>query len=222
MEVMYSFILLLIVDLLFCYYFSKKVHEEHKKFFLKFKALFLLDKHDYIIIAVMSLCAVTAFCIDRFIYSADLLMALRWQLAVMLMIPIAVIDFKEKIIPNKILLIGLIFTVCLICVQVVSQPEYLLNIVGTSLIGALMSGGIFLIASLIVKGGIGAGDIKLFFVLGLLLAFEGIFNVLLYSMILSAVFGILLLILKKKKYKDTLPLAPFALAGVILSIAFGV
>lgn len=77
-------------------------------------------------------------------------------------------DHKTKRLPNKALLI--IFGLVLICrtIEWLHQKDasfivFLLE----SALGAVMGGGLLFIAALITNGGIGGGDIKLAFILGL-------------------------------------------------------
>lgn len=218
----FAILLMLLICVALCFYYSKEGRQKEKKIFKKFKNMFLLKKGEYIMLFITALACFGTFVIGQFIYNAELLMTFRWQIAIGIIIPIAVIDFKEQIIPNKLLLIGLLFAVPMIGIQVFFNNEFIVNILGTATMGAIVAGGIFFIASIIMKDGIGAGDIKMFLFLGFLLAFRGIFNVLLYSMVISAIISIILLISKKKKVKDVMPLAPFTLVGVILSILLGV
>ncbi|NLI63648.1 MAG: prepilin peptidase [Bacteroidales bacterium] len=173
-------------------------------------------------IIIVFISGIIFFLIAHLLYDKNIINALKWQLSIMIMIPIGDIDHKEQIIPNKLLLIGLIFTLPLLIIEIIVTEVVILSVILSSLLGAIVAGGIFFISSLIVKNGVGAGDIKMYFTLGLLVGFVGIFNVLLYSMVLSAIFGIVLIVSKKKKSKDSLPLAPFTLFGVILAILLGV
>lgn len=179
-------------------------------------------KEQYFVIAIAGVMMIATLLIGQFVYHAEILYTLKWQVAAGLIIPIAAIDRKAFVIPNKLLITGFVFSVLIYAVQCFTSPTLIFTIMGNSMVGALVGGGIFFIASVFVKNGVGAGDIKLFLWLGFLLAFRGVFNVLLYSMVISAVSSIVLLLLKKKTLKDELPLAPFAMAGVIISICFGV
>lgn len=206
---------------LFAYINMEKIKKQ-ENFKAKLDAIFSNDKKDLVLVLLSITLGIIFFCIGYFTYKKTLIVSLRWQVALMMMIPIAYIDFKEKIIPNKILIIGITFTVSLLLIQGMLRPNDLLSLSTSAIGGALVASGIFFISSIFVKNGVGAGDIKMHFVLGLLVGFVGIFNILLYSMIISAVTGIALMVLKKKNSKDFLPLAPFTLLGVILAIVLGV
>ena len=222
MSIVFSVLIALVIAGFSILYFSREEVKQAKGFANKAKAFISINKKQALIIVLAILFEAITFIIGIYAYNAEFFMTLRWQVAIGIMVPIAAIDLKKQIIPNFLLLGGLALTVILLSMQVISAPDFIFNILTTAFIGSIVAGGIFFIASLFVKDGIGAGDIKLFLTLGLLLSLRGIFNVLLYSMVISALFSIVLLIVRKKKVKDVLPLAPFAIIGVILSIAFGV
>lgn len=173
-------------------------------------------------VCIAALLAVITWLLGQYLRTQDVFWTYKWQAAVFLMVPIAYIDYRKKIIPNKLLLIMLLAAVVIGVGQIVSDPSYAKMYLFNAGIGAAFGAGVFFLAALFAKNGIGAGDIKLFLVLGLLLAFRGVFNVLLYSTVLSFIVAMVMIIRKKKTTKDELPLAPFALFGVVLSIILGV
>lgn len=188
----------------------------------KLQTIFKLDTKTILVIIFPIIFGIISFCIEYFVYKKNIILCFRWQLTIMMMFPIGYIDLKEKIIPNKLLIIALAFTLPLLILQGTFFPDMIFTILRSSIAGALLGGGIFFSTSLIVKNGIGAGDTKMYLVLGLMVGFVAIFNILLYSMIIGAVAGIVLMILKKKNSKDSLALAPFTLVGVILAVLIGV
>lgn len=223
MELIFGILISLLLPLAVCVYYAGKELKEAGGLKNKLKTVFCRTKKEYIVLASAIVACLATFLISQFLYHhEDIFWTYRWQIAIGILVPIAVIDFKEQIIPNKLLLIGMAFTVATIGVQIALNPDYVISVLGNAFIGLVAGGGIFFFASLFVKNGIGAGDIKMFLLLGFLLAFRGIFNVLLYSMVISAIYAIVLLISKKKTTKDELPLAPFTLVGVVISVLFGV
>ena len=223
MKLVFGILISLLLPLAVCVYYSGKELKEASGFSNKIKTVFNRTKKEYIVLAISVVACIATYAISQYIYhQADIFWTYRWQIAIGVLVPIAVIDFKEQIIPNKLLLIGLAFTFATVGAQIACSPDYFISILGNAFIGLVAGGGIFFFASLFVKNGIGAGDIKMFLLLGFLVAFRGIFNVLLYSMVISAVYAIVLLIIKKKTTTDELPLAPFTLIGIVISILFGV
>ena len=156
------------------------------------------------------------------IFKRDVFETLYWLIALVSIVPIAWKDYKEHIIPNQYLLWVLRFGIPLFFVNLVVYNEYFISISVNKVLGLLVGGGIFLLAMLISPKGVGAGDVKLYAVIGFLLGSRAIFNVLLYALVLGAVCSIVLLISKKKTRKDELPLAPYTFIGLLLALCLGV
>ena len=77
---------------------------------------------------------------------------------------------------------------------------------------------LFLIGVVIVKSGLGMGDIKLLLVMCLFQGFYGAVSSVFCSLLVAFFISIIALITKKKTRKDTLPFAPAILAGTYLSV----
>ena len=73
------------------------------------------------------------------------------------------------------------------------------------------------IMRLIIKEGIGFGDIKLFVVMGLYYGIRGSVSSLFLSFVVSFVVSIFMLITKRKNRKDYIAFAPSILVGTLLS-----
>ena len=127
---------------------------------------------------------------------------------------IATIDFFVKKIPNA-LVVGILCIRCvaIICL-IVMVPSGWGILLGKSVIGFL-AGVLFLgTCYLVSRGGLGAGDLKLYCSLGFCYGFYGIMAILLYSLLVTVVIGVVLLVSHKAKFKTTIPMAPFALIGL--------
>ena len=134
---------------------------------------------------------------------------------------ISLTDLILYTIPNKcvlILFIGRI--ICLIPEIFLFKDTWLLGLVNC-FIASLASVLFLLLTSKITHGGIGFGDIKLFGALGFLCGVRAIAYTLIFSFFLCSAVSVVLLIAKKKKLKDGLPLGPFVWLGFALSIIFG-
>ena len=88
------------------------------------------------------------------------------------------------------------------------------------LIGAGIGGVILAVAMLLSRKGVGMGDVKLFITIGAYVGSMEIIATLFYTFVVSAVVGIVLLLMKKVKLRDSVPMAPFAFAGVAIEYAF--
>lgn len=124
-------------------------------------------------------------------------------------------DIKERIIPNKLILFGLISGVIL--------NVLFLNLdrIVWGLAAFVLAGGVLLLTSFVSKGGVGIGDVKLAAFTGLLLGIDKTISVMIISFLASALFGILSMLLKKLNKKSTMPFAPFVLLGTVLTMLMG-
>ena len=134
---------------------------------------------------------------------------------------IAWIEQKEQRIPNKILIIHLNLRVCILAAEWLMYPEFGLSMAFSAGLGMLFGGGLFFVAYLVSRGGIGFGDVKLFAVIGIYMGSGSIFSEVFLTVVVSAVYSIVMLIRKKIKLKEEIPFAPFVLIGAILSMALG-
>lgn len=174
-----------------------------------------------VLIGAVAVC-VAAFIVERFAYGAPACTAVRWEVAAALAILAAWTDWNERIIPNRLVIVAVTFGVAIVAIQALLTPDQWMLVAGDALVGCVVGAAIFLVSRLATKGGVGFGDVKLFFALGLLVGFKGLFNVLVLSMGIAFLYSIALLVMKKKKLSDRLPLAPFAAIGICAAIGLGV
>lgn len=117
-------------------------------------------------------------------------------------------DWKYRKIPNHIL----IFLMVVKVLELPGNDIWMLISCGT---GFLAGGGLLLGCRLLFRGGIGAGDVKLFAVLGCWLGVQNIMIAAWLTAVLAACFSLALLLFRKINVREGLPMAPFVLAGVI-------
>lgn len=145
-----------------------------------------------------------------------------WLVILTGLIALAVYDLKWLILPDKIIkplfVIGLIMAV-LQMVFIDKSFQDLSQVALSSLIG----GGIFWVLFQVSKGKwIGGGDVKLGFLLGLVLlkplyAFLYIF----IASILGMLYSVPMLLAKKIKPTSKVPFGPFLIIGAIVTLLFG-
>lgn len=128
---------------------------------------------------------------------------------------IAWIDSKQKIIPNKSLSGLLSVRVFLL---VIECSLYGMENVMEYAAGFFIGGGMFLLCYLVTKGGLGAGDVKLFAVLGLYLGSRRIFTAAFLSVFFAAVYTGIKALLRRTNWKKEIPLGPFVFLGTAAAI----
>lgn len=134
---------------------------------------------------------------------------------------IGYIDLKEKIIPNQMILAGLGFWAVLMLLEILLAGTEWKSLITFSLLGGCLFGGILMVIALIVKSALGMGDVKMFFVIGLLYGLVDTYTILLFSMAIMAVISIILLLFKKVTTKTAIPMAPFTALGFLLCVLSG-
>ena len=127
-------------------------------------------------------------------------------------------DARKRLIPNKLDLIGLVLRVVFWVIELITVPDEFLNIVKNDLYACLLVVMFFVVGVLLVKGGIGMGDIKLMLVMCLFQGFYGVVSSLFCSLFVAFVYAIIVLLLRKKTKKDSVAFAPAILLGTALSI----
>lgn len=139
--------------------------------------------------------------------------ALRSVILVSLVISSAGVDFKHRIIPDKLNLTGFIIGIPL----VFESKEIFLS----GVIGFFAAGGLLFLIAVISRGGMGGGDIKLAAVLGLLLGWQQILVALFLAFLAGSLAGLTLLMLKVVRLKEAIPFGPFLGLGAVITILAG-
>lgn len=192
-----------------------RLPEYRRVFVREFFTIYLKnEKPKYIYMIVTSLLFVTTL----YLYGFQI-MTLAYLILIPMLICAFVIDYKLKIIPNRLNLtifeVGLIFTFI--------QGIININIAIDMLLGMLTGAGIFLfitfVGGLIAgKEAMGFGDVKLMGALGLFFGWRTIIIVSLIAFLLGAIIGIILMICKRKKGEEYIPFGPFIVIATIIAI----
>lgn len=142
------------------------------------------------------------------------LLGFGWELVVAivfmsLLVIITVSDIAYMLIPNKVLLP---FAVLLFILRFVSP----LTPWWDSVVGAAIGFGVLFLIALVSKGGMGMGDVKLFFVIGLVLGTMQTLLTLFLAALIGSIIGSILLKRTGRGRKTPIPFGPsIALAAVI-------
>ncbi len=124
-------------------------------------------------------------------------------------------DLKYGIIPDKVVFPGIFVNF----LYLLLNTSYLLQ-------NIMAATGVFLfffLLYIITKGrGMGFGDVKLVFLLGLFLGWPYIIIALYFSFLTGAIFGCILILWRKKRlHGATLPFGPFLVLGTFVSLFWG-
>jgi leader peptidase (prepilin peptidase)/N-methyltransferase len=131
------------------------------------------------------------------------------------LIPIAIIDFETRIIPNKITAPAAVLA---ILIGVVLDTDFVVE----QLIAGAAAGGFFLLAAIAYPRGMGMGDVKLAGVLGLYLG-RGVGLAVLIGLVAGVVVGAIIIarVGAKQGRKTQVPFGPFLALGGVIAIFAG-
>jgi leader peptidase (prepilin peptidase)/N-methyltransferase len=152
----------------------------------------------------------------RFGWSPDL-PAWAWFVAVGLLL--AVIDLREKLLPNRILLPATVVAAGLLTLAAAlddAWPDLL-----RALLAGAVSFAVLLAMGLLAPTGLGMGDVKLAALLGLVLGWFSWSAVLLgflLGFVIQAVLGLALLAARRAGRSTELPFGPALLAGTLAAV----
>lgn len=152
------------------------------------------------------------------VYFRDVILQIKLLSLVLVMLPIAAIDFRVQKIPNQLLMVALIIRVLIYAAEFIVSAPTAFNVLKDNLLGAVVIDAFFLLLLLIFKNSIGMGDIKLFAVMGLYQGLWGAINSVFFSLMFSFVLSVGLLITRKKGRKNTISFGPSILIGTIIAI----
>lgn len=131
--------------------------------------------------------------------------------------PLAYIDYKTYRIPNTFIIYGLSCRAVLVPFELMLNPYFRVAVM-SELIAATALFLAALLCTICLRGSIGAGDMKLFVVMGLFLGLEMIWSAVFTALLISFLIAVYLLIMKKKTKKDSIPFGPAIVSSVYLSI----
>lgn len=157
------------------------------------------------------------------LYGYGLSKILRYLILMMVIILIAIIDCKEWIIPNQILMKLLLIRGMILIGEWIQyyDSSFLKEIIISPFLGLFLGGGLFFICYMVSRKCIGAGDVKLLAVIGAFTGAGVLIPVMFLSALTSAIYGGIMLITHKLTMKDSIPFAPFVAVGTILTLLLG-
>jgi prepilin signal peptidase PulO-like enzyme (type II secretory pathway) len=136
-------------------------------------------------------------------------------------VALAVYDFKHTILPDRILIVILPLAIVLAVTNFINKDLSLSSFLVQLLLSIFISGGIFYILYVISYGKwIGGGDVKLGWVIGLILS-SALMSVLM--LFVASVAGVIASLVMNKGFnrKAKIPFGPFLIIGAYVTVLFG-
>lgn len=153
-----------------------------------------------------------------------------WVVVFEVLLLMSLIDFRIQIIPDELTvllgILGLTLAALGMATDFTGTYRYLFglqdNIWLNYIFGASILAVFFYAITLLTKGrGMGFGDVKLAFALGLLFGWPGGIMLSGISFMLGALVGVVLILFTKKNRKSVLPFAPFLALGAFVFFFWG-
>lgn len=138
------------------------------------------------------------------------------------LVSISVIDLERQMIPNHIVYPTIALSLPLLGLASLVKGE--LAPLESALEGAGIAFGLLLVVHLVSPEGMGFGDVRLAFILGLFLGWLSLGHVaigLFLGFALGAVIGIGLMLFGRRNRKDNVSFGPFLAGGAALAVLFG-
>ena len=125
-------------------------------------------------------------------------------------------DINRGIVPDLLCILLAVLAV----ISFFVEPIDLQSIV-SRICGALVMSVPMLIAALLIKGGFGGGDIKMMAAAGLFLGLDRTIIAGLIAFFIAGIYGVYILLTKKKGARENIKLAPYLALGCAFSALFG-
>lgn len=135
-------------------------------------------------------------------------------LLISLVIPVTVADIMYRRIPNKILFF---FMPLFIMYQLIFSASTLWE----ALFGAAIAFFLLLVILILSKGGMGAGDLKYFTLLGFVFGVKGFLLLFFLSTLYGTIGGLIAMKVKNQGRKMTIPFGPYISLGALTVFYFG-
>lgn len=127
---------------------------------------------------------------------------------ILLLVIVTVSDIRYFVIPNAVLLFFTVIFIVLCCVD--------MTLLKWRLVGVLCTFSCLTLFTIVTRGGMGFGDVKLYTVLAFMLTLPQI----VYSLLIASCCGLLYACVKRYKRRQPLPFAPFIAIGTLMSYFF--
>jgi prepilin signal peptidase PulO-like enzyme (type II secretory pathway) len=152
---------------------------------------------------------------SRFEGFYSFLSLISWLVLGACLLAIFLADWKYQIIPDTLILGGIAIVFFKIFVDYRYTGMIDFSVFWAALLASLFFSGLVLITQ---SKGMGMGDVKLAFLMGLVLGFPRIITALVFSFLTGAAVGVILILLGKKKLKSKIAFGPFLVAGTIFAL----
>lgn len=144
-----------------------------------------------------------------------------WLVVLAGLLFLTIYDLRWQLLPDKVLLpVTAVYGLFLFASGLFGWQNWSL-ILRHGLAGLAIGLSFYLLASIADGKLMGGGDVKLVFLMGLLLGFRALAVALFIAFNTAAVIGLLLMTIKRKKGREHIPFGPFLALGTIIAYLYG-
>lgn len=133
-----------------------------------------------------------------------------WSSSLGILLGMGYIDYKERYVDKWLML-----ALSVIAIITLARMDYWVSI---NKIVTLFVFGLFIFLVSKISKQVGMGDVKVIAIMSILFGLNSMFSIMFYALIISLIYGIVYIKLKKKNMKEEIPFIPFLLIGVVLNI----
>ncbi|MDQ6910079.1 MAG: A24 family peptidase [Actinomycetota bacterium] len=138
------------------------------------------------------------------------------------LVAVSTIDLDRRIIPNRIIYPTIFTSIPLLAIAAAVNGDF--ESLKNALIGGAAAFAALFVIHLISPAGMGFGDVRLSFILGLFLGWLSLSHVLVgifLGFLLGAFIGLALVLSRIRSRKDAIPFGPFLAGGAALAVFAG-
>lgn len=166
------------------------------------------------IIVILSI----AFSYKLLIQKMDWINYILLMVMYILLLTVAIIDRKEKVVPNKLIIFNLCLRLLLLVIEVFFYRELAYQILVKNVISLAITFIFLIIIVIISRSAIGFGDVKLLCIMSLYCGLTRTYNSFFIALIIAAIASIYYLIIKKRGREYRMAFVPFLYIGYVLTI----
>jgi prepilin signal peptidase PulO-like enzyme (type II secretory pathway) len=130
-----------------------------------------------------------------------------------------IIDWQHSMLPNGLIAACCVIRILYLLINGINEIPFFL--IGGCVITALLWLIRFLATRFFGREALGLGDVKLGFLLGLLLGWQEALLAFFVGCLLATVYALLLILFKKISFKSRIPLGPFLILGTLIIALWG-
>lgn len=139
-----------------------------------------------------------------------------------LFLVLMVIDLEHHILPNKLVYPGIIVALAIsVAFSVFPNSLEIVPEIGNASAGGAIGLGLFLLIIVVSRGGMGWGDVKMAALIGLVTGFPLVFIALFLAVVLGGLVAWILILVRVKSRKQSIPFGPFLSLGVMATLLWG-